>query len=64
LRRAVEISEQHQLGEVLFRAEAALKRACDETYDPGPEPALATPERLAHVSAALSNARTLATIPD
>lgn len=64
LRRVVEIAELHQLGEVLFRAEAALKRACDETYDPRPEPAVATPERLAHVSAALSNARTLAAIAD
>jgi tetratricopeptide (TPR) repeat protein len=64
LRRVVEIAELHQLGEVLFRAEAALTRACDDTYDPQPEPAVATPERLAHVSAALSNARTLATIPD
>jgi tetratricopeptide (TPR) repeat protein len=64
LRRVVEIAELHQLGEVLFRAEAALKRARDETYDPRPEPAVATPERLAHVCLALSNARTLATIPD
>ena len=64
LRRVVEIAEQYQLGEVLFRAEAALKRACDETYDPRSEPAVATPVRLAHVCAALSNARTLATIPD
>jgi tetratricopeptide (TPR) repeat protein len=64
LQRVVEIAERHQLGEVLFRAEAALKRACDETYEPRPEPAVATPERLAHVCAALSNARTLATIAD
>ncbi len=64
LRRVVEIAEQRQLGEVLFRAEAALKRACDDTYEPRPEPSVATPERLAHVCAALSNARTLATIAD
>jgi hypothetical protein len=64
LQRVVGMAERHQLGEVLFRAEAALKRACDETYEPRPEPAVTTPERLAHVSAALSNARTLATIAD
>ncbi len=64
LRRAVEIAEQCQLGEVLFRAEAALQRACDDTYTPRSEPSLATPERLAHVSAALSNARTLAAVAD
>jgi hypothetical protein len=64
LRRVIEIAEQRQLGEVLFRAEAALKLACDDTYEPRSEPSVATPERLAHVSAALSNARTLATIAD
>ena len=64
LRGVVEIAEQRQLGEVLFRAEAALTRACDDTYEPRPEPSVATPERLAHVSAALANARTLATIAD
>jgi hypothetical protein len=64
LRRVVEVAELHQLGEILFRAEAALKRACDDTYEPRPEPSVATPDRLAHVCAALSNARTLATIPD
>jgi hypothetical protein len=64
LRRVVNLAEEHQLGEVLFRAEAALKRACDVAYDPRPEPSVGTPERLAHVSAALSNARTLATIAD
>jgi len=64
LRRAVEIAERCQLGEVLFRAESALKRACDERYEPRSEPGVATPERLAHVCAALSNARTLAMIAD
>jgi tetratricopeptide (TPR) repeat protein len=64
LRRVVEIAEQHQLGEVLFRAEAALKRASDDTYTAQPEPSVATPERLAHIAAALSNARTVAAVSD
>jgi tetratricopeptide (TPR) repeat protein len=64
LRRVVEIAEQHRLGEVLFRAEAALRQACDDAYEPRSEPSVATPDCLAHVSAALSNARTLATISD
>jgi tetratricopeptide (TPR) repeat protein len=64
LRRVVEIAEQRLLGEVLFRAEAALKRASDDTYTAQPEPSVATPERLAHISAALSNARTLAAVAD
>lgn len=64
LRRVVEIAEERQVGELLFRAEAALTRATAGTYELQSEPSVATPERLAHVTAALSNARILATITD
>ena len=64
LQRAVEIAEERRLGEVLFRAEAALMRASDGVDEPQSAPSLATPDRLAHVTAALANARILAAVSE
>jgi tetratricopeptide (TPR) repeat protein len=63
LQRTVEIAEKRLLGEVLFRAEQALMRASDGT-DEAPSAPVATPERLAHVTAALANARIMATVSE
>jgi tetratricopeptide (TPR) repeat protein len=62
LERSVQIAEESHLGEVLFRAEAALRRASDGTDEPPSVPSVATPEHLAHVTAALANARILASV--
>jgi tetratricopeptide (TPR) repeat protein len=60
LQRALEMAEDRRLGELLFRVEAAL--ACARAGAPPPAAAMPAtpPERLAHVSAALSSARLLA----
>jgi tetratricopeptide (TPR) repeat protein len=63
LRRAVTIARDHRLDQVLQRAESALATVRTGTAPPVHGPT-ATPERLARVSAALSNARMMVSARD
>jgi hypothetical protein len=61
LERAVRVAESHGLGEIVFRAEAALSRVRDGSAAPPADLPVTAPDRLVRVAAALSSAKMLAT---